>query len=201
MTGTVPSFIADDGAQLQVGDTREMFSLARQLVSTTAEIEAVEQQLADLKARKYELEHRLIPDAADRAETDRVGVPEANLDVIVEPWVKANIPEQNREEAHAWLEKNGHGDIIKSTMVLTMGRGDMATMRHVETMVREYLRGMNEPLTSDWGLEVKGMVPWTTLTAFVKEQVRDPEAPPLPLELLGATVGRVAKIKQRRARR
>jgi hypothetical protein len=39
-------------------------------------------------------------------------------------------------------------------------------------------------------------VPWNTLTAFVKEQVE--KGAVLPLDILGATVGRVVKLKARK---
>jgi hypothetical protein len=45
-------------------------------------------------------------------------------------------------------------------------------------------------------LDVRRDVHWKTLTAFVKEQVR--QGSPLPLETLGATVGKVVKIKERK---
>lgn len=201
MATEIPSFITAEQPALAAGDTTRMFQLAVRLVEVDAEIGALERMLGELRDEKNRLEHRELPEASDLAQTDRIGVPSANADIVIESWAKASIPEASREEAHGWLETNGYGDLIKSTLTLTMGRGDMEAMREVESMVREYLRGRNEPLQSAWDLSMKRAVLWQTLTAFVKEQVRDPEAPPLPLELLGATVGRVARIKKRKDRR
>ena len=44
-------------------------------------------------------------------------------------------------------------------------------------------------------------VPWNTLTAFVKEQIEEKKVTP-PLELLGATVGRVVQVvKQKKEKK
>lgn len=198
----VPSFISDDEDRgpIVAGDTTGVLRLAREMVRLSAEVAELEEMLSTKKAELYDVQHKKLPDEFMRSQTDRIGVAEAGVDIVLEQWAKANIPEENRTPAHKWLEDHGHGYLLKSTLVMEMSRGDHAYLRRVEEVVLEFMRTTNERPSGEWRLDIKSMVPWNTLTAFVKEQIKDPDAEPLPLELLGATVGPRAVIKKRKAK-
>jgi hypothetical protein len=59
----------------------------------------------------------------------------------------------------------------------------------------------NEPGFESGRAGITEGVHWGTLTSYVKEQVRDRKRSDLPLEALGATVGRIVKIVKRKAKK
>jgi hypothetical protein len=111
-------------------------------------------------------------------------------EVEVAPYYHANIPEETAEQAYEWLRKKNHGDIIKAQYTIEFGRGQDKAQKSFEALLNK----SKIPFTYKYG------VPWNTLTAFVREQIEERKAT-LPLKLLGATVGRVAKVvKQKKGK-
>lgn len=104
----LPDFMKPEHLEMQgIGDTSECIDLAIQLTNIDKEIAELEEQLKDAKERRMQIARRDLPAAFLAARTDRIGVPGANVDVIVEDYYHANIPADKKPEAHAWLEKNG----------------------------------------------------------------------------------------------
>lgn len=169
--------------------------LAMQYVSLSDEIEAAEARLAELKAEKMELQHRIIPDFFGQIHIDNLGLPEASVDVVIKPFYKANIAADwepdRRKAAFDWLEANGAGSLVATTVSWSFQRGELHLAQQLVDLVRREFGGANShPVTLAMG------VPWGTLTAYVKERTEAGQA--LPLEVLGATVGQAAKIVKRR---
>ncbi len=153
-----------------------------------------EQALADAKAAYRRLAHEELPDLMDTAGVDHVGLPaRGNLpacDAVCGPYYKANIaadwaPER-REAAFTYLEGVAP-DIVRVVVSVQFGKAEMAEALDL----RDYLQGQGYPVA------VKMDVPWASLTAWVREQIERHQAA-LPLDLIGATVGRVVKIKPRK---
>jgi hypothetical protein len=89
------------------------------------------------------------------------------------------------------LEELGHGEVVRTRIEIDFGRGS----REDAERVREILRKEGVPFNE--GLSV----PWTTLTALIKEQVQKRKVTFTEdqLRTLGAVVGKIAKPKQRKA--
>jgi hypothetical protein len=104
----------------------------------------------------------------------------------LKPYIHANVPADNAEEAYAWLEANGHGDIIKHTVTASFGLGEEERAKSLMLLLD----------TTEVAYEVKKGVPWNTLTAFIKEQTKAGDTT-IPLGLLGADVGMVVNLKER----
>lgn len=169
--------------------------LAEKLVTTDTTIDELEARLDGLKAERMELVMRTIPDFFDTLNTDKIGVPGADADVVVEPYYKANIAADwepvRREAGFSWLEEAGHGDVIAVNVSVAFRRGEIEQARELQELIRTQFAGANSHEVS-----LSMGVPWGTLTALVKELIESGEE--VPLEKLGATVGRIAKIKRRR---
>lgn len=159
------------------------------------EINDLEARTKELKAQVLELKQKTLPDIYDEASIDNLGLPaEGNLpayDCKLEPYYHANIsadwePEK-REAAFAYLDKTGSGDLIKSVYVVALPRGN----RKLAIAVQAALKKLKVDFSTDLS------VPWNTLTAWVKEQVEKKNTTP-NLDVLGATVGRVVKLKERK---
>jgi hypothetical protein len=96
----------------------------------------------------------------------------------------AKIPEDKEIEAFAWLHDKGHGDIVKTQITVALGMGERDLAEQVEHAI------------SDAGADYssKLSVHPATLKSFVKSEVESGRA--LPLELFGAFIGEVVKLKK-----
>jgi hypothetical protein len=174
-------------------------TLCVEMVEKQREADETEAKLKDLKREIYELQHKKIPEVSAEIGMDRVGLPDLNVDVVVAPYYKANISsswdEDRRQAAFDYLTEIEVGDIIRTEVSYSLGPESMELAEAIHTAVVEYASRMNDPQNVP---EPKiGMgVPWNTLTSVVRELTEKGE--PLDLEKIGATVGQVAKIKERK---
>ena len=169
-------------------------AMAKEFAATEEMIEKFEERLKKLRERRQELAMREIPEFFDSIHTDAIGVPEAGVDVKVVPYFHANIqadwPEEQRRKAFDYLEQSGDGDVVRVTLSVDFGRKELKLARELETLIRSW-KGPNEhPPRLEMG------VPWNTLTKLVREKIEAKKK--VDLDVLGATVGRTAKIVKRR---
>lgn len=155
------------------------------------------ERLKEVDAQLTTLRHMTLPDLMDEAGTDKIGLPGAgnvkSYDVLLEPYYRANIAaewaQERREAAFAALVQEEAEDIIKHTFTIQFGRGE----EEAAHMLAELLK------SEGYQYQVGLAVPWTTLTAWVKERFQG--GAPLSasvLEQIGATVGRIVKLKPRK---
>lgn len=219
--------LAEDAADLSSAPSDSQMSLLRErgteLVEITADIAALESQLSAAKSRKTELAHKTLPDIMMEMGSDSLGLADAGVDIVLADYAHANISkdwnDERRERAFSHLEYLGAGDLVKSIMTIPAGKGDMESMRALVSLVRVIMEGGTVDLVeavSDWvendelaehlqpvsaSVSLELAVPWNSLTAFVKEQAAKelgPDDPVLDVEAIGATIGKVVKIKKRK---
>ena len=183
------------GAQAAPDKLEQLRAAARELRDQQALIGDLEERTKAAKAAVQEIQMKRLPDLLQDAGVDSVGIPpEGNLpgyDGKLKPYYHANIAEswepERRAAAFDWLEKNGHGDLIKVTVSAVFGRGDIANARILEDKIRQL--GFQPELS--YG------VPWNTLTSWLREQIEKYGRTP-PLDLFGATVGYIVKLVARK---
>jgi hypothetical protein len=168
---------------------------ARQLVAVEHNLQEAEELVERLKAQRRELAEVTIPDLMDAAGQDRIGLPEAGVDIELKPYYSASLPKDAdmREAALRWLVENGHGDLIKSEVSVEFGRGEHNAARSVAAVIEEQLVQMD---MLDTPVRQNETVHHMTFGGFVRREYEEGRS--LPLTLLGATVGRAAKIKRRK---
>jgi hypothetical protein len=157
----------------------------------------LEERLKTTNKELNELYFRTLPDVMDEAGVGSIALPaDGNnppVELKAQPYYAANIaagwPPERRQAAFDWLDQHGHGDLIKTEVTVRFDRGDLA--------VAQQLIG---DLKEDWNLDanVKQAVSHQTLTAWLREQVEEHQKLP-PLDTIGATVGRVVKLKTKEA--
>jgi len=166
-----------------------------------AEIRDMEELLKERKKVLLKITQRDLVDVFDDANITDIGVPrEGNqpaFRAVLKPFYHANIaadwPDDRRGAAFGWLDENGHGDIIKDTIVVEFPRGSRERQRLLADWLDKNKMSYSQTLA----------VPWNTLTSLIKTltekmrvaQADGEEVTPLPLETLGATVGRVVEVK------
>lgn len=129
---------------------------------------------------------------------DSVKVPEDPV-LRLEDFVSANIaadwdPER-RAAAFEWLVKSGNGGLIKVQMKAAFARGDRKLFERAMKAFRKSLGKKADSVT----VEINEAVPHGTLAAFVRTELE--QGHEVPLQLLGATAGKVAKLGRDKARR
>lgn len=178
---------AAKGASQQ--DLEILKNKAREVFAVRQRVEELNKKLYDEKQRLNDLVHKEMPELMDSKNVGLLGLPDLGVVLECVPYYKANIssdwPDEKRERAFNWLEKNGHGDIIRITVSVSFGRTEN---KKAHALVK-WLRKKGFDPETEYG------VPWNTLTAWLQEQIEVKKKTP-PLEMLGATVGRVVKIKQ-----
>lgn len=160
-----------------------------------AEVNTLDERLAkgealmnELRARRNQILSRDMVEMMDKVDVEFVGV--AGRTFTVAPYYKASIPEEHRDEAHAWLEEHDAGDLITYELVVSFPKDCQEEAERLERYARENFQ-MAE-------VNKKRAVPWARLTSWLKElfEKQDETTVIPPLEIMGATVGRVVKIKE-----
>lgn len=167
----------------------------RQVRDNDRTISDYEARVKDLRAQALVMKQKTLPDIFDEVGIDNLGLPaEGNLpayDCKLKPYYHASISSdwkpERRAAAFEYLDQVGSGDLIKSVYIVAVPRG----ARKIAIQVEKALRKINVEFSTDLS------VPWNTLTAWIKEQVEKKKATP-DLNVLGATVGRVVELKERK---
>lgn len=198
---------------------------AMKMVELDAEVSSIEKTLSERKAELNTLANRTIPDIMLEIGQDVIGLPdvgENGVDIVSSPYVHANIrsdwEEPRREAAFSLLDRKGAGDMIRNIVTMQFSKGENEKVKaflaaledeRFEELMREKAEGkVNHFELPPVGVEMT--VPWNTLTSYVKKEHSqgtlrelwmDEVDPPIdPVEVLGATIGTVAKIKPRKGK-
>lgn len=174
-------------------------ALVREARDLDKEIDGLEEMLKEKKAELLALTQKKLPDAFVENGVSRLDLAaEGNMpayDAELRPYYHANIladwPPDQREAGFGWLESKKHGDLIKNVVTVEIPRGKGAAA------LSKKVTGALKKLRVPYGVEKA--VPWNTLTALVRELTESGK----PLgdkdrEAIGATVGTVVKLKQRK---
>lgn len=162
---------------------KKVSTLAKKQLQLENEVEMAELAWEQKKAELAQVRDKDIPSAMAE-----VGISSFTLDddsvVTVKLYYSAKIDDDNREQAFEWLEANGHGDIIKHTIGVALGRGE----DEMAKLVVEALEKIGVSYTD------KNSVHYQTLVAFIREQVE--KGAEVPLDTFKAYIGQTTKIKR-----
>lgn len=196
---TAPSFVQPDTPDQDKLDL--VRTLAEEQVRLQTRADELEEDLKKTYARFQQIAHKELPDAFDAASTDIIGLPDLGYTVKLKPWYDGSLPKIDpkdresgvrRQAALDWLTANDHGDLIKTTVTILFGRHEHNVAVNVYEAVKEYLAGQGLSNIVAMSEDIHHM----TFKAFLREQTEAGNV--LPLDTLNATVGRVAKIEERR---
>lgn len=156
--------------------------LAEKQADAEAEVARLETDLKSAIERLNEIAEREIPSLMDE-----VGVKEfktsSGLSIIIDEKMRASIPKARSGEAVAWLEANGHADLVKRKIVIEFNKDE-------EERAKEFMAKIAE---DNLRVSDENTVHPQTLSAFVKEQLK--KGVDVPMELFGAFWQRKSKIK------
>jgi hypothetical protein len=170
--------------------------LAREQVRLEREVSKLERELSEAKVRLSTIRDDRLPLAmttlglSDYSLGSGYGVEVkehyqcGQLDDA--PDEEGKRPLSERIEALSWLDDNGHGDIARRVVTITLGAKSLETAQELIDLVRCH------PAANSFRVEQRRVVPWNTLAKFTREQIEGGENP--PSELLGVQVRISAKI-------
>jgi hypothetical protein len=167
----------------QPSELLEIAKLAEKQHAAQEKVEKLEEELKDAKEELRNLAERALPN-----KMDELGISEytttSGVRVEVGEKIRATLSPENRPKGFTWLEENGYGGMIKSEVVVAFGRNEI---EEANALVDE-LRSDHQRLAN---LERK--VEPSTLTAFIKEQLR--QGRDIPLDVFGVFRQRIAKVE------
>lgn len=171
------------------GDTltriRELAKKVRGLEATRSQLE---EELSAVKRQIQELTERDLVKLMSEANMTSFALesdgnyPAMTFDKTT--FYSAKIPEDKEIEAFTWLHDQGHGDIVKTQITVALGMGERELAEQVEHAIADAGADYSSKLS----------VHPATLKSFVKSEVESGRA--LPLELFGAFIGEVVKLKK-----
>lgn len=174
----------------RLNNVRALAKAARDLAT---EIESDTEHLSRKKTQLYNMTTKELPDLFSEYNISSLSLePEGNypgVDLESKLHYKAVLPKNEETgevlpEGLDWLEKNKAGDLIKRVYTIQLPMDNAKRAKELGALLKKH----KFPYT------VSRTVPWTTLTSWVKEQL-EVRKKVLPLDILGATVGKVVKMK------
>lgn len=165
---------------------------AQSLRDKKYEIKNIEERLEAAKTELRYMQREELPDLMAQAGVPKLTIEaEGNVpafEIKVRPFARASIaaswPNEKREQAFDWLDTHGHGDLIKTEVVVELPKE--ARTNALELIGK--LRSLGfEPQVSE-------AVHHGTLTKWLKEMIKRGEM--VPLDILGAEVGTEATIRE-----
>jgi len=180
-------------------ESRDLAAMGRELFNVDKWISDLELRLETARERREALVSVELPDYFTKVGQDRMGLPEFGVDLVLENFVHANIaadwePER-REAAFSWLEDNGHGDMVKVQLTMLFPKTALELARWVQQALTALKLPKEYQKQTMPASDILMTVPWNTLTAWAKDQIK--QGAELPLDTLGVTTGRIVKIKKR----
>jgi hypothetical protein len=168
----------------------------RRLRDTEKEKADLEEKLKIANGKIKEITDKTLVDLFDEAGIDKLGIPaEGNMppyEVTLIDYYHANIPEENQPAAYKWMKETKNEDMIKTTFVVSFGLGETRACKAFRSLLKKNKVPHDE----------KQGVPWNTLTAFVKGEFK--AGRPITkkvMDMLGVTVGRVAKVVKQKEKK
>jgi len=172
----------EENKTVNISEVKDVSDASNKFLNIESEILSLEDQLKIKKSQRQQLNDAIVELMESR------GVKEIKLTngdaVSYKPFVKASITKDNEVEAFAWLEENGHGDLIKNIVSVRFGKGE----NNNATRLIEDLE--QNGLSPDQKRKVEPM----TLSAFAGEQIKNGK--PLPTNTFGIFLGNKVKIKR-----
>lgn len=194
-----PSAIMADLGLSDVPDSgvlEKIYQHAAELAELESRILQTTEDLQKLVDDRNKLANKTLPALFDQVNTDRFGVPGWNADVVLEPVVHAAIkkdwPDEQQEAAFGELERIGGGDLVKVTLSVEFGKGELDMANALYLYIKRWNEFGNRPV------KMEKTVAWNTLTKFVREMLG--RKVPMSLDKIGASVFRQCKIVWRKDR-
>lgn len=160
----------------------DLTGLARALIDAEAKVERLTLELQEAAEHVRRLKEDTIPCVMQELELEDIRLTNGQTLSLKEE-VYASISKDRAPEAFQWLTVHEHDGIIKTSVTLEWGKGDLKkALKIYAQLVKKHPTAVLE----------RSVHP-QTLKAFLRERIQSAE--PFPMELFGARAVTVAKLK------
>lgn len=191
MPGGADEILARSAELAPGGDSlARLTGMGEEAIAILDRVEELETELKGLKGRLHEIKTESMPEVMAAAGADEVVVGDRKF--ALSTLITGSLPKEPErlDEAIKWLDDNGAGGLIKSTVSADFGRDEFERAKEAKAMLDAFA-----PAT------LRSGVHFQTLHAFVRERLREGE--PLDdegLRTLNLFIGRQVKITRRAAK-
>ena len=163
-TADLDAMIVEDSLSVEVGPDKlaQITTTAADLVEQQKRVTVLEARLEEANAEVKRLAEQVLPTLMDEAGVQSLGL-EGGDTLKREEAVFASMSKANAPMACDWLEENGYGALVKTSIVIPLDKGDTKTRKKVLALLTKARVGFDETM---------GVHPGT-LTAFVKESLAE----------------------------
>lgn len=158
-------------------------TLAHKQVELEGEVKKAEKTVKDKKAELRDVSQNQLPNLLEELDV-RLHETRDGTRVTMKESLRHGIPKARKNEAHQWLEDNGHGDVLKLTVGVDLGIDRQEDMERIIEVLTE--AGFGDMVF------VEKKVEPSTLKSLLVELLEGGED--VPLELFGAYRVRESKV-------
>ncbi len=176
--------------------------LARQQIAAEDAVARCEEELANAKRALATLRDELLPAAMSTIDREGFTLTGGYAVSVKEIFVCGQLddapgkpgdsdekrPLDERLAALRWLDDEGHGDLARRTVTVTLGTKSEEVAAELVALIRAHRLG------NQLRIDQRRLVPWNTLAGFAKERTEAGDEP--DLAMLGVTRLRRARIKR-----
>tara|TARA_R100001086_G_scaffold101862_5_gene51144 strand:- start:3745 stop:4248 length:504 start_codon:yes stop_codon:yes gene_type:complete len=159
----------------------DLTNKAEELLELEKLMDKVQAELKEVKNKYQKVSEEDIPSMLSELGLSEITMNDGSK-ISTSQYYSARITPDKTDEAFAWLNSNGHGDIIKNTVSVSFGREENDSALKLTSELHS--KGL-DPAQKKW---VEPM----TLKAFVREQVESGND--LPLETFNVYIGQKTRI-------
>jgi len=159
----------------------DLTNKAEELLELEKLMDKVQAELKEVKNKYQKVSEEDIPSMLSELGLSEITMNDGSK-ISTSQYYSARITPDKTDEAFAWLNNNGHGDIIKNTVSVSFGREENDSALKLTSELHS--KGL-DPAQKKW---VEPM----TLKAFVREQVESGND--LPLETFNVYIGQKTRI-------
>jgi len=150
----------------------EVVELAQEQLKLEQKVERLEEELKSVKEELRVLATEKLPEKMEELGITEFTTPD-KMKIKLKEGVDSYVSEERREQANEWLEKNGHGGLIKTEVIVSFGKNEVELAHKLAKELQAQHRNAT----------FKRSVHPMTLKAFVREQVA--EGKDIPIETFG----------------
>jgi hypothetical protein len=175
----------DFAGETPLPDTDALGDIAAMVATMLAldkEIVAKAKELKDLTERRRKVAEDDIPTAMEGAGVLGLTMGDGRQ-LSVKESLYASIPKDNKKEAAQWLDANGYGSLVKTSVLVQFDRGDGDKARELAAELK--------------AKKLTPMVAEDMNTASVKAAIKEmrENGIPVPMQLFGAYIQKEAVVK------
>lgn len=163
---------------------KRLQEVAQLQLQAEARLAGLVEQTAEAQANLRRIQERELPELMEKLELVEFTM-NNGIKIKLSEIIRASIPKGSEAPAFAWLEEHNHGGLIKREIKIEFGKGDEKWANKFERDCAQRKKPLN--------LARKKMVHAGTLTAFVKEQLREGE--PIPQDIFGVFRQHFTKVE------